>query len=854
MNELNINEALRLGVEAHKAGNLQRAERCYRAILKSKPTHADANHNLGILAFKNNKTKEALLFFRMALNINSQVDQYWLSYIECLTRQSNFRFAKSVINEAAKNKIRNEKINQLSQKVNQKILESTKASNREIICWAINLRDTGKTSEAIKVLKDRLSNFPKEVELLALICHCYLINGEKKKANNFLKKAKAVDEENKLVQLNEARVFLAEGKVDEATLIAKKLNHKFPKFEDALGVLSSCFRAKGEIAKSLSYIEKAVEINENYAEGLITRGLIRFTQKDQQKASNDLIRGFYLKPHIKQIWDPIINIKLESKQYLETAEFILKIIEFNDADDEYYQKFIFSIQHITDPRHSIDFLNRSILIAPNKTILHMNLGLILSKQDNCVGALEAFQRATKINPDLEYAYYQIGFLFQRLKKFDAAIENYEKALKLNTTWAEAYYNLGITLHEIKKYDLAVENYEKALKLNPTRAEAYYNLGITLHEIKKYDLAAENYEKALKLNPTWAEAYYNLANSLREAGKTEDAIDRYQQAIDQKPNYTSAFLNLGVAFKEIGQLDAAIKSYKKVLELNPNHSDAETNLIQILTLHKPNAKLDHPIIKSNQSIREKFSELLYPGIITDEKVKSILTSCHYILEANNLDITTNISQIYRRSTISLNCKRHMSIFDNYGVIPEFCFGCFKVQVEPKSLLELVKLAIVFDQFSHGSDNTLKCMVEIRPKISGYYKGIIYCRGYDEASRVAKQLQKLLDNRIGPHLTSKIKRGCSEYEFVHPEFPCIEEDGSTKFNYKVNWQQIEEKYDQDNSETVPSETVPTKSGFSISDFLVIQTWMAYAVGIGDISVEGISKNTEKYPSMIRYGKDR
>ena len=48
--ELTVDQALRHGVEVHKEGKLQDAERIYRAILRAQPNHPDANHNLGVLA------------------------------------------------------------------------------------------------------------------------------------------------------------------------------------------------------------------------------------------------------------------------------------------------------------------------------------------------------------------------------------------------------------------------------------------------------------------------------------------------------------------------------------------------------------------------------------------------------------------------------------------------------------------------------------------------------------------------------------------------------------------------------------------------------------------------------------
>ena len=46
--ELTLDQALQKGVEAHKAGNVQEADRYYTAILQAQPKHSDAYNNMGI--------------------------------------------------------------------------------------------------------------------------------------------------------------------------------------------------------------------------------------------------------------------------------------------------------------------------------------------------------------------------------------------------------------------------------------------------------------------------------------------------------------------------------------------------------------------------------------------------------------------------------------------------------------------------------------------------------------------------------------------------------------------------------------------------------------------------------------
>ena len=84
--EININEALQLGIEAHKAGNAREADKYYTAILKAQPNHPDANHNMGVLAVGIGKMEQSLPFFKKALEENPKIEQFWISYIDALMR------------------------------------------------------------------------------------------------------------------------------------------------------------------------------------------------------------------------------------------------------------------------------------------------------------------------------------------------------------------------------------------------------------------------------------------------------------------------------------------------------------------------------------------------------------------------------------------------------------------------------------------------------------------------------------------------------------------------------------------------------------------------------------------------
>ena len=120
--ELTIQQALQQGVAAHKEGKLQDAERLYRAILNSQPKHADANHNLGVLAVSVNKVNVALPLLKTALEANPKIEQFWLSYIDALVKEQQFKYAKQVVEQAKNQGIAGNKL---------KTLEETLASKNK---------------------------------------------------------------------------------------------------------------------------------------------------------------------------------------------------------------------------------------------------------------------------------------------------------------------------------------------------------------------------------------------------------------------------------------------------------------------------------------------------------------------------------------------------------------------------------------------------------------------------------------------------------------------------------------------------------------------------------------------------
>ena len=118
--ETTVEQALQQAIAAHKGGKLQDAERLYRAILQAQPKHPDANHNLGVLAVAVGKPLEAIPLFKLALDANPRIEQFWLSYIDALFRLERFNDARRVLLEGAKSGLSADKLVALNQRLQER--------------------------------------------------------------------------------------------------------------------------------------------------------------------------------------------------------------------------------------------------------------------------------------------------------------------------------------------------------------------------------------------------------------------------------------------------------------------------------------------------------------------------------------------------------------------------------------------------------------------------------------------------------------------------------------------------------------------------------------------------------------
>ena len=227
------------------------------------------------------------------------------------------------------------------------------------------------------------------------------------------------------------------------------------------------------------------------------------------------------------------------------------------------------------------------------------------------------------------------------------------------------------------------------------------------------------------------------------------------------------------------------------------------------------------------------------MISDDAVKLLIFKCMTQLQSVYDPNAPVLSQIFRGRLPHLvnqhpgGCDRNLAVFEKYRIIPEPCFSCYKVLVVPRTVVELFKLMMVFDDIDLRKDNSRKCMIENREGISGYYKGYVYCEGKEEAAGIMQTARLLIDERISADISVELKHGCSEFVLAYPEYGKM--DGDNAMEYDENWRELEHRADMELGIGLEQPTANSYNHqeYSLDDMYAMFAWLRYAATIGDRS---------------------
>ena len=540
MAELTIADALNLGVEAHKAGKVQEADRYYTAILEAQPEHPDANHNLGVLAVGLGKQTQALPFFEKALEANASIDQYWLSYVDALVKLKKLDDAQIVIKKAKANGLSDELIKRLEGITSSQNIGSDRSPSQEEVDQLMALYNQGQLAAVVGQTQKLIEQYP----------HAFVIWNILGAANKGL------------------------GRLNEAVAAFQKATQLNPSNPDGHNNLGTALQDQGKLAEAIEAYQEALSLKPDYAEAYNNMGNTLKEQNELEESIEAYKKALSLKPDYAEAYNNMSNTLKDQGKLEEAIEVYKKALYLKPDYAEAYNNMGNALKSQGKLKAAIEAYDKALSINPDYAEVYNNIGNALQEQCKLGGAIEAFNKALSLKSNYAEAYYNMGNALQEQGKLEEAIEAFNKTISLKPDCAEAYNNMGTTLQELGKLAEAMDAFNKALSLKPDYAETYNNMGTTLKDQGKLEEAIEAYNKALSLKPDYAEAYRNHSNL-----HTYTVNDEYfakMQALFLNPNIraekrcylsfslSKAFEDLNEVSQQFTYLEMGNKLRKKML--------------------------------------------------------------------------------------------------------------------------------------------------------------------------------------------------------------------------------------------------------------------------------------------------
>ena len=253
---------------------------------------------------------------------------------------------------------------------------------------------------------------------------------------------------------------------------------------------------QGDYVGAIADFDKAIELNNDYAEAYNNRGLAKHEFGEHEAALADFDIAIQLKPGLS--------------------------VAYNNQG--------LAKQALGDLHAAIADFDKAIQLKDDDVVVYNNRGLAKDKLGDHVAALADYDIAIQLKPDYADAYNNRGYMKNKLGDHVAALADYDIAIRLKPDYANAYNNRGFVKYELGDHFAALADYDKAIQLKPDFPTVYNNRGLVKTNLNQHFAAITDYNIAIQLKPDYADAHFNRGVSYLRLGLPPKAIQDFLIAL------------------------------------------------------------------------------------------------------------------------------------------------------------------------------------------------------------------------------------------------------------------------------------------------------------------------------------
>jgi len=352
-----IRQALKQGIDNHKAGKLKEAEDIYRAILKDQPMQPHANFNLGLILISKNQKETAMRLFKNAIDANPKVEQFWVTYIDALFKNNQLEEAqyfvekaigngfdekrmKAIISDSSsanKDKLPpSEKVQSLlryyqakeffeAEKLAQSIIDDYPEYPLALKVMGSILGQVGRLEESLFFFQKCIDLSQDDFEAHSNLGNIYSELGKLKEAEASYRKAISLNPNFAEAHNNLGNSLKNLGKSEAAESSFRKAILLKPEFTEAYSNLGNLLNDLGRLDEAETNYRKAIKIDQNYAEAHSNLGAVLKDLGKLDEAEISCKKAVLLKPDYDEARYNLGLCLFYSKQYEEALKQFEKI-------------------------------------------------------------------------------------------------------------------------------------------------------------------------------------------------------------------------------------------------------------------------------------------------------------------------------------------------------------------------------------------------------------------------------------------------------------------------------------------------------------------------------------------------
>ncbi len=202
-------------------------------------------------------------------------------------------------------------------------------------------------------------------------------------------------------------------------------------------------------------------------------------------------------------------------------------------------------------------------------------------------AIDEYYNVLRINGSNFEALKGLGLAYKQIGYVKNAINAFNKAKKINSFDKQLYFEAGCCYCIDHKFCCAVKEYKKALKISPDFLEARFNLAFAYELHGQNSLAIKEYKKIIRENPQHLKAYENLGGLYMKLNLYKSAINIFVSSIKIRPVSSKAYLGIAICFDKLQDQRMALRYYRKYLKYEPDLNNLSHVIERFEDLRKKN---------------------------------------------------------------------------------------------------------------------------------------------------------------------------------------------------------------------------------------------------------------------------